>query len=233
MRKIVTVFATCWLLISGGSAVAQDDLVVVELYTSAGCSSCPPADALLTKLAKRDNVLALALHVDYWDYIGWTDQFGSPQYSDRQRKYARFAHRRAVYTPQMIIGGVDDVVGSKPMDVMDFINARAKLHRNVDLKLKRQGNKVQIAAVMQGKPSGPMIVQLVRYQPTEVVDITRGENAGRRIVYSNVVTEWLEIGQWNGKGPLQINAKVTGDQPVVVIVQARGPGEILAAARLR
>lgn len=233
MRKLVTVFATCWLLISGGSAAAQDDLVVVELYTSAGCSSCPPADALLTKLAKRDNVLALALHVDYWDYIGWKDQFGSPQYSDRQRKYARFAHRRAVYTPQMIIDGTDHVVGSKSMDVLDLINAHAKVRQVVDLQLERQGNKVKIAAMMEGKPSGPMIVQLVRYEPTEVVDITRGENAGRRIVYSNVVTEWMEIGQWNGKGPLKINAKIAGDQPVVVIIQARGPGEILAAARLR
>jgi hypothetical protein len=188
---------------------------------------------LLTKLSKRKNVLALALHVDYWDYIGWKDQFGSRQHSDRQRKYARFALRRAVYTPQMIIGGVDDVVGSKPMEVMDLINAHSKAHRNVELQLERQGNKVLIAAVMQGNPPGPMIVQLVRYQHSEIVDITRGENAGRRIEYSNIVTEWMEIGQWNGNGPLQLSTNVTGDQPVVVIVQARGPGRILAAARLR
>jgi hypothetical protein len=233
MRKLFTTIAACWALLSGAAAVAQENLVVVELYTSAGCSSCPPADALLTKLAKRDDVLALALHVDYWDYIGWKDQFGSPQFSDRQRHYARFAHRRAVYTPQMIIGGVDDVVGSKPMEVADLINAKARAKPDVNLQVTRQGGKVLIGAAMTGGSKGPMVVQLVRYVPSETVNITRGENAGRRIEYSNIVTEWHEIGQWNGASPLKMSAKVSGAEPVVVIVQARGPGRILAAARLR
>jgi hypothetical protein len=232
MRKFVTTIAACWALLSGAVAMAQDNLVVVELYTSAGCSSCPPADALLTKLTKREGVLALALHVDYWDYIGWKDQFGNSDFSDRQRKYARFAHRRAVYTPQMIVGGVEDVVGSKPMEVADLINAKARVKPDVDLQITRQGGKVVIGAVLTDGKQGPMVVQLVRYVPSEIVHITRGENAGKRIEYSNIVTEWNEISRWNGRAPLNISAKVAGSEPVVVIVQARGPGRILAAARL-
>ncbi|MGR3661957.1 MAG: DUF1223 domain-containing protein [Paracoccaceae bacterium] len=233
MRNIFAAIVTCWALVSGAGVAAQENLVVVELYTSAGCSSCPPADKILTKLTHRDDVLPLALHVDYWDYIGWTDQFASPAFTERQRNYARFAHRRSVYTPQMIIGGVDDVVGSKPMDVADLINAQARAVPPVKLQLVRDGGKMQIIAVMQGKVRGPMVLQLVRYKPVEIVDITRGENAGKRIEYTNIVTEWHEIGKWNGSETWRATAKISGDQQVAVIVQAVGPGRILAAARLR
>ena len=100
--------------------------VVVELYTSQGCSSCPPADAFLAReLANRDDVIALALHVDYWDYIGWKDDFADPQHTDRQRDYARAAGQRTIYTPQMIIAGKDHVIGSHPAEVKKLIRAHA------------------------------------------------------------------------------------------------------------
>ena len=105
------------LLLSGlsaGAALSQDATrpAVVELYTSQGCSSCPPADALLASLSKQKGVIALALHVDYWDYIGWKDTFGSPDFTARQHSYARFAGEKMVYTPQMVVnGGPSKIVG--------------------------------------------------------------------------------------------------------------------------
>ena len=111
------------LVFAATAGSAQDKpVVVVELFTSQGCSSCPPADALLDRLSSRNNVLALSLHVDYWDYIGWKDKFASPAHTARQQAYARAAGRRSVYTPQMIINGLDDVAGTAPMDVADMID---------------------------------------------------------------------------------------------------------------
>ena len=118
----------CALAATGLFSVAEgraDDMpVVVELFTSQGCSSCPPADALLHELSKRDDVIPLALHVDYWDYIGWKDSFAQPAFTARQRGYAQASGRRAIYTPQMIIGGQFDVVGNRPMDVAAIIRCQ-------------------------------------------------------------------------------------------------------------
>lgn len=233
MRRMFASLLVALAAVSATPVGAGPNMVVVELFTSQGCSSCPPADALLTKLAKRENVIALALHVDYWDYIGWKDNFGNPAYTARQKAYAQAARKRSIYTPQMIIGGTDHVVGHKPMDVIDLINAQNRKPTVVDLKVTRKGSKVQISAAMIGVPGKPMIVQLVRYAPTKTVKITRGENAGRTIEYANIVTDWQKIGQWNGSAPLEMVADASGDAPVVVIVQAAGPGQVLAAARLR
>ena len=107
-------------------ATAQSP-VVVELFTSQGCSSCPPADKLMHELAKRDDVIALALHVDYWDYIGWKDVFAQPEFTARQRAYARLGNRKMIYTPQMVINGRDHVVGSNPKDTNALISSHKKL----------------------------------------------------------------------------------------------------------
>lgn len=211
--------------------MAQNGPVVVELYTSQGCSSCPPADAMLHDLAKRDGVIALALHVDYWDYIGWTDVFGRPENTARQHAYARAANATTVYTPQMVIGGVDHVIGSRPMQVMDAIQAHNRQSNPVDVSLTRSGNRVTITAHAQGR--GDYVVQLVRYTPEETVSIRRGENGGRELSYANIVTSWDVISRWDGRSALAMEASVTGDSPVVVIVQQTSNGPILGAAELR
>lgn len=210
----------------------SDRPVVVELYTSQGCSSCPPADEFLTELAPRDDVIALALHVDYWDYIGWKDDFAAPQYSKRQKAYAVAASRRSIYTPQMIVQGQEHVVGNHPKDVGALIAQHAKQPHQFDLTLRRSGNTLEINA-KRLRNAGPVWVQLVRYHPEEAVNIRSGENAGRRITYSNIVTAWLRLEDWNGKAPLDLTLTVDGNDPLVVILQEPGPGRILAAARLR
>lgn len=134
MTRLISLIALYWLTI-GSVVAAQDNPVVVELYTSQGCSSCPPADEYFHKsLAHRDDLIALSLHVDYWDYLGWKDHLASPEYSKRQRNYARAAGHRSVYTPQMIIGGVDHVVGNHPSEVKDKIADHKK--RNPQLTFR-------------------------------------------------------------------------------------------------
>lgn len=222
-----------------GTAPLRADPVVVELFTSQGCSSCPPADAYLAELAKRDDVIALSLHVDYWDYIGWKDSFASPHFTARQKAYARVAQERSVYTPQMVVNGRERVVGNHPRDVGLLIRQHGAQPDVIDLNLTRAGDTVMIKAKPLQRIAGPVMVQLVQFAPMEKVRIKRGENAGRVIEYANVVTDWQRVGEWDGKAPLALPVTVTarGGGSVAVILQAvagkTGPAEVLAAAQLR
>ncbi|WP_147125404.1 DUF1223 domain-containing protein [Shimia ponticola] len=230
MRKLIA--TAFFAVMSMAASVQAQTTTVVELYTSQGCSSCPPADAFLHELAKQDDVIALALHVDYWDYIGWKDEFASPAYTERQKAYARVAGSRTVYTPQMVIGGVDHVVGTRPEQVAAKLTEHMMKEASVDLTATRDGDK---ATVMIGAVPGAteaMVVQLVTYNPSATVDIKRGENAGKTLTYANVVTSWTALDAWNGKSPLTLTADIPNGEPAVIIVQRQGPGAIMAAAKV-
>ena len=220
-------------LVATGPVLAQSvSGTVVELFTSQGCSSCPPADAYLTQLAGEPGIIALALHVDYWDYIGWKDKFGQAAFSDRQRAYAHAAGTKTVYTPQMVVAGVDPAIGSDFDKISGLIRRHQQAEQMVVLQLMRSGNSVKIHATALVALDQPLIVQLVRYMPSESVAILRGENAGQTIEYSNIVTSWKQIGVWNGQDDLDLTAPVAGSDSVVVILQAEGPGMIFAAAQV-
>lgn len=217
-----------------GAAGAAERLVVVELFTSQGCSSCPPADEILGELATRADVLPLALHVDYWDYIGWKDSFASPAFTQRQRGYARAVGERTIYTPQMIVGGRDHVIGTKPMKLAHLIERHHAVPEAVDLVLARRGDSVEISARARAPQPGKYAVILVTYRPSETVAIRRGENAGRTITYYNIVLGLAEVGRWNGKDSFAATAPVSaarGDA-VAVLIQEEGQGPILAAGRV-
>ncbi|WP_264213789.1 DUF1223 domain-containing protein [Leisingera thetidis] len=206
--------------------------VVVELYTSQGCSSCPPADALLHELAGRRDVLPLALHVDYWDYIGWKDQFAKPSHTKRQKGYAHAGGRRMIYTPQMIIMGQDDVVGADAMEVADAIGKHKEQPRPVLLSVTRQGGELVIRLQPRAQvPGGRLLVQVVRYTPERTVSITRGELAGKTFTYANVVDGWQTAAEWDGAGELEISVPAPGSQPAAVLVQEAPFGRIVAAAQ--
>ena len=222
------------LICSAGAAQAQGASgVVVELYTSQGCSSCPPADAYLAELAEESGVIALALHVEYWDYIGWKDEFAHSVFTDRQKSYAKANGSNTVYTPQMIVAGVDRVEGSNPYKVEGDIRRHQMAEPMVALQVMRASATVVIHARARAALPGPVIVQLVRYRPMATVAIAHGENAGRSIVYRNIVTSWTRIGEWTGADELQLTAPAAGDDAVVVILQRPGPGLILAASVVR
>ena len=232
MRHIVSAACGLALLFSAPVMAQSTEGVVVELYTSQGCASCPPADEFLAELATHKEVIPLALHVDYWDYIGWEDSFAQAAFTERQKTYARAVKSRMIYTPQMIIGGVDRVEGNTPDAVVNLIGKHLAVDRTVQVTIVRQGERVIIRAVAEPPLTGGAVVQLVRYMPAAEVAIERGENAGRLVTYRNIVTEWKTLADWPGQAPLEMMADAPGAEPVVVIVQEPGPASVLAAARL-
>lgn len=210
---------------------AQEPPVLVELFTSQGCSSCPPADALLRELAERADVMALSLHVDYWDYIGWKDIFARPEHSARQRAYAAADGRRMVYTPQIIIDGSDEVMGTHPKDVAALIE-KHRAGSDVSLDAVRADGNLSIKAHAAPGAEGICAVQLVRYRPHATVEITRGENAGRTLDYTNIVTDMTHLTDWDMRTPLNLQVPMTGDLPAAVIIQQGRHGPVEAVARV-
>ena len=233
-RQIVSAACGLWLGLTGAVlAQSAEPVVVVELYTSQGCSSCPPADAYLARLAEQPGLMPLALHVDYWDYIGWADSFAQAKFTDRQRAYAAASGSRTIYTPQMVVNGVDLAVGSDEALVNGQIRRHQKASAVVTLQVTRAGSSLAITAQSLAPLSGPLRVQLVHSIPSETGAIARGENAGKPVLYRNVVTSWQQIGSWSGAGDLELKVPAAGAGPVVVIVQTDGAGPILAAVSLR
>ncbi len=232
MRQIISFACGLWLCMSASAFAQSQPVVVVELYTSQGCSSCPPADDFLAMLAMEPSIIPLALHVDYWDYIGWADKFADPKFTTRQKNYAQVAGTKSIYTPQMIVGGVDHVRGFNREQTVEFIRKHLGAAQDIGLTLDRRGNTLTIKARPNERLGSRAIIQLVRYLPSETVNIERGENAGRSITYYNIVKSWQTIGDWSGVDPLNIETSVNGDDPVVVIIQQEGPAYIVAAARL-
>jgi hypothetical protein len=224
------------LSMAGGLALSPAALaespVVIELFTSQGCSSCPPADEMVRNLSTRDDVIALGLHVDYWDYIGWADSFAQPGFTKRQKSYAAAVGERMVYTPQFVVGGVERIVGAKPMKVMQAVMDRAEAPERASVSVMREGQTLRIKAERLDGGAVPVMVQLVRFRPQAEVEIEHGENAGQRLVYANIVTSWSLLVRWTGNEALDITAPFDGELPGAVIVQEEGPGAILAAARL-
>jgi hypothetical protein len=214
-------------------ATAGDMPVVVELFTSQGCSACPPADALLGKLAKRSDVIPLALHVDYWDYIGWKDIFARPEFTKRQKAYAYSRGRNMIYTPEMVIAGRKEVMGMREMEVAEAIFKSRAAPDLTRVKLIRSGEKIEIRAEALVDLGGKVQVQLVSFTPEHVVRITRGENAGKTVTYNNIVTRWQQLRDWDGKAPLNLQVAADGEQSMVVLLQRPGPGMIVGAAILR
>ena len=211
---------------------AEDQPVVVELFTSQGCASCPPADRLLGQLADKPGVIALALHVDYWDYIGWPDAFADPRFTLRQKAYAHGSGERMIYTPQLVVAGADRIVGSRVMEVADAISVHDDMVQPVRVEAVRQGGTVRIEARMaDGAAARDLLVQLVSYDPHERVAIKGGENAGAVLDYVNIVQGWHVLGEWDGQVVWSGEAALD-DGPAAVIVQEPGPGRILGAARV-
>lgn len=238
MRK--SILAVFFALVSGFAALAAQaetakPVVLVELYTSQGCSSCPPADAMIAELAQRDDVLPLALHVDYWDYIGWADGFARAQHTKRQKAYARMANSTSIYTPQIVVEGIDHVIGVKPMKLADLIAAHRGELTPLAIEVETEGDTIRIRCAPQAEMKLPaeINVDLVHFTETETVEILHGENAGKTISYANIVTGWDRVGSWDGAGEYSFSADLPQDGPLALVIQAAGPGKVLAAYRLR
>jgi len=206
--------------------------VVVELFTSQGCSTCPPADAYLGELASRPGVIALAFHVDYWNYIGWTDPFASKAATDRQRSYAKQLGLRYVYTPQMVINGTMEGVGSGREAITQLIaDAAADKTPHVGVSVTRGAGGQILVHIEAGQTAEPATIWLVGFDREHTTQVPRGENEGRVLKDYQVVRSFKEIGSWSGESldlALGENA-ATGDGGVGVLVQLKGTGRILGA----
>ncbi len=213
-----------------GTAMAADAAhpVVIELYQSQGCSSCPPANANVLALSNRPDVLALSFQVTYWDQLGWKDTFASPQYTARQWEYARAFRHGEVWTPQVVVNGRVDVVGARHGEVEGAI---ARADRGVG------GPVVDIAdgrVTVSGTGSATHAdVWLVRYDPNVVqVAIRAGENGGRTLPHKNVVRQLVRLGDWSGSTRSYALPTSQGGLKMAVLVQDGRGGSILAAARV-
>ena len=207
-----------------------EQLTVVELFTSQGCNSCPPADALLQELTKRADLLPLSLHVDYWDYLGWKDSFSSAWATARQRGYARTFNSRSVYTPQIVAPGLGHAVGSDRTEVNRLI-ARAAKEPPLDIGVVRDGTGATITLPVRAKAAGDVF--LAEYAPLRNVKIERGENAGETITYVNIVTRIVKVGVWNGSATsLRVDLPAGGELAAAILVQEGEQGRMLGAARV-
>lgn len=228
-------------------AARADDLParprgVVELFTSQGCSSCPRADSFLGELAQRGDVVALGFHVDYWDYLGWSDTLASPGNTRRQSDYAAALGLRSVYTPQMVINGRVHVKGSSRAEVeaalADLDGAGKGMAIDVGIRRGPDSIIVETGAATHGR--GKANVLLVFFEPRTPVVIGRGENAGKTIVYWNAVAAVQAAGLWHGQ-PTRLEIPDTelrkkGSRGCAVLLQSMRkdgtPGPIIGAAIL-
>ena len=214
---------------------------VVELFTSQGCSSCPPADEVLAELARSGDVVALGYHVDYWDYLGWKDTLGRPENTARQHDYGKFFGSRSVYTPQAVINGRAHVNGAKREAVEAVLAEMQDSGKGltVDIDITRSGDSILIDAHGAPDGKGKAHLVLVYFDPTRPVPIERGENKGRTIRYVNPVTGLQTVGMWHGSPvryefPQSEVAKKGGCAVLLQSVSQDGlPGPILGAALIR
>lgn len=233
MRLIRSVTAAAIACLAAGpnvaaEAPAQSRPAVVELFTAEGCSSCPPAETYLGELARRSDVLALAFHVDYWDDLGWRDRFELTQAAERQRTYAHALRLSSVYTPQVVIDGRADFVGSD----RKAIGTQLGLRSGVPVAISLMGKEVLIDIPAQER-AAPGEVVLVAYLRKAVSPIGRGENAGRTIQEFNIVRALRPLGRWEGRAQSFRTSRSSlppDATDVAVLIQAPGQGPIVGAA---
>ena len=222
MQACAAVLAAATLL----AAVPGRADTVLELFTSQSCSSCPPADALLTELANQPGVLALALHVDYWNRLGWKDPYSSPAYTKRQRQYSALLGDDSVYTPELVVNGSRGVVGSDRAAVAATI-AAARAAPQIALRISRSGNALLVEA---GSGAGPATLWLAGFDPRHETRVGGGENGGRTLVESNVVRSLASVGTWTGSAARFDLSRPEGERTAVFL--QRPDGHIIGAATL-
>lgn len=213
---------------------------VVELFTSQGCSSCPPADELLGELAKRQDVIALSLPVDYWDYLGWRDTLANHDFTERQRAYAAARGDGQVYTPQVVVNGMTHAVGSRLADIEAAVASTGDelgpWRSGVTLRMEGEEIVVDLGQAPLGATISDGRVLVAMTSRNVSVPITRGENRGKTITYYHVVRRLSEIGKWTGAAQTlrvpKSQLMAEGSDGCAVLVQNGVAGPIVAAARL-
>ncbi len=228
---------TTSLALTSARALAKSP-VVVELFTSQGCSSCLKADGLMGDVADRPGILALTYAVDYWDYLGWRDTFAKEDYSTRQRAYMKRMSGREVYTPQIVVNGTAETAAIHT-DKVDQLISKARRGKALPSPQIRQRSDSRISVGSGRFPKGGAEVWLVRYEPSDQsVEIKRGENRGKTMVYHNAVRELVRLGSWSGRTrsytlPAPETNSGEGGLEGVILVQGAKGGRILGSLSLK
>ena len=222
-----------------------DPRAVVELFTSQGCSSCPPADKLIGELAKDPSVIALSMPIDYWDYLGWKDTLADARFSARQKAYSHVRGDRNLYTPQMIVNGSAQVIGSDRASIESAIKTTGKNDgvMSVPVTMTMSGKLINVSVAASKEPAqagGTPLrgeVWICSVSKSVPIAIGRGENRGREVTYHNVVRNLLKVGDWNGSSgswtvPLESISREGVDGAVVILQDGNRdkPGAMLGAA---
>lgn len=218
-------------LLATGPGASASPTIFVELFTSQGCYSCPPADEVLGKLADREDVVALSLHVDYWDYLGWRDTFAQKAFTNRQFAYRDAMDERVVYTPQMIVQGANPVTGSHGMGLKDAIEKVRALPDMAKIEIVEVGGalKGKIAPVAQASEA---TLYMATYSKEQLVDIERGENAGKELAYHNVVSMLSKVQDWSGETMDEVDLPQPGPgEGIALWLQSGDSGPVIAAAK--
>ena len=218
-----------------------DPRAVVELFTSQGCSSCPPADKIMGELARDPSIIALSMPIDYWDYLGWKDTLADARFSARQKAYSKMRGDREVYTPQAVVNGEVHVIGSDRAGIESAIGATRKnesvMSVPVMMTLAGRQLNVSVAASTRGPAAMHGEVWICSISKAVPIEISRGENRGRELTYYNVVRSVLKVGDWNGNAgswtvPIENVAREGVDGAVVYVQDGSRdrPGPMLGAA---
>jgi hypothetical protein len=218
-----------------GRSQAAASPVLVELFTSQGCSSCPPADKLAAELKDQPGVTIVSFNVDYWDYLGWKDTLAKPEFTKRQMDYAHARGDNDVYTPQMIFNGDGHAVGSNKGAVTNAISHAQAGVPGIDMHVQLIGNSL-VVDLPQGKADGEATLWLMAIAPSITVKIERGENSGTSVSYHNVVRNLVKAGSWNGEAAKFTLAKADIMMPecksCIAVLQEGNLGRMLAMAKL-
>lgn len=232
---LIAALATPLPAAGDGPSNAQDadNVVMVELYTSQGCASCPPADEHLAELADRADVLALSLHVDYWDYLGWQDTFAQAANRIRQSEYRDLLGSRVLFTPQIIINGRRSLPGIRHDMIESAIEAEARTSAEAEIALDQKDGMLHAEIIRLEHPL-PCVIWAAIFDREASVEIDRGVNAGQVRTYRNVVGKLMRFGPWNGRDRMRIPLPQPGPgEGIAVWLQDERSGRILAASYLK
>jgi hypothetical protein len=249
MRLAPLIALTLGLLLPASSALTQDApgginpsfgpaKNVLELFTSQGCDTCPPADQVLAKFATRPDIIAISLPVDIWDYLGWKDTLASDKNSERQKAYAKARGDGAIYTPQVVVNGMIGVNGSDPAAIEEAIKVTDEALKNgrVPIRFWHERNSIKIEAgdAPPGFQYKEATIWFAVVQKSAQVPVQRGDNQGKTLTYTNIVREMLPVGSWNGKAMSLQLARTAVMRPeteaAIILLQEGKAGPIIGAA---
>lgn len=215
------------------NSVIKNGFAIVELFTSEGCSSCPPADVVVADLQKTfpDNVFVLGFHVDYWDYIGWKDEYSNASFTKRQQDYAEHFTLNSIYTPQVVVNGEKELVGSNKNQLHTAVEAAISISPKKTISLTRAVEKNMVTVNYSFSSKEKFFINFALVQLTATSDVKRGENSGRKLHHINVVRDFKTVDSSSGKINLTIPAGlVAKDVKVIAYVQEKKSLKVVAVA---